>query len=366
MKPKIFFIINTLQGGGAERVITNLANYFDLKKYRVVVVCLNCAPVTYKTSSGIRIYHLVKRINESNFLFRIYYACCTFFKLLYLLVKEKPKCVVSFTTSVNLWTGLTCGIARIPYLVSERITPDYTVNRFNYFLQWLSYLIYKHSKAVVIPARGMINSFKKNKWFKNLGNFKIIHNPVNMFNTDKSNKVYHKKFILAVGRLDPQKGFDLLINAYSKLEGLDIDLLISGEGKERENILAQIESLGLMDRVKLIGFKNNLQDYYRQAEIFVLSSRNEGYPNALVEAMSLGCPSIATNCEFGPSEIIKNGKNGLLVNCGNVDELTNSILDVLTNPILRSRISKNAMRINQTNSIENISMKWEKLILSHA
>ena len=69
MKPKVFFIINTLQGGGAERVITNLANYFDLKKYKVALVCLNSAPVTYKTSSGIRIYHLVKRTNESNFIY---------------------------------------------------------------------------------------------------------------------------------------------------------------------------------------------------------------------------------------------------------------------------------------------------------
>lgn len=365
MKPKLFFVINTLQGGGAERVITNLANYFHEKSYNVSIVCINDAPAKYITNPGIKVYNLLKRKDTSSIFYRTLCAGLTFYKLLHLLIKEKPECVISFMTSVNVWTGLTCSILNIPYVVSERNSPDYTVNQCGYFFKWLSSVFYGNSKAVVIPAKGMIDCFKKNKLFKNLNNFKIIHNPVNLFSSNMPSDVYHKRYILAVGRLTPQKGFDLLIKAYSMLGNLDIDLLISGEGAQRENILEQIQSLGLQERVKLIGFKNNLQDYYKHAEVFVLSSRNEGYPNVLVEAMSLGCPCIATNCEFGPSEIIKHGINGLLVKPGNINELASAILDVLTNPILKSRISKNAMLINKTNSIESISLKWEKLILSH-
>jgi glycosyltransferase involved in cell wall biosynthesis len=211
----------------------------------------------------------------------------------------------------------------------------------------------------------MVNRFRRNKLFSNLENFKTIHNPVNAFADATSDSVYPKKFILAVGRLDRQKGFDVLIDAFSKVRYLDVDLLISGQGDQKENLLRQILALGLMDRVKLVGFKDNLQDYYQQAELFVLSSRNEGYPNALVEAMSLGCPCISTDCEFGPSEIIRHGHNGLLVNPENADDLAQAILDVQTNIILKRRIAKNAQKINQTNSIDSISLKWEHLILSH-
>ncbi|MEJ6981362.1 glycosyltransferase [Pedobacter sp. P351] len=365
MKSNLFFVINTLEGGGAERVLTNLANYFHEKGYRVYIVCLNYAPASYKPSPGIKVVYLVNRKDSSGFFYRLLYGGMTFFNLLRLLARERPKCVVSFMTSANLWTGLTCSILRIPYLVSERITPDYTINSFNYIYKCLSYIIYKHAKAIVIPAKGMIASFKKNRLFRSLNNFKTIHNPVNLFASNFSSQVYPRKYILAVGRLDPQKGFDILINAFSKLRDLDIDLLISGEGKERSNIVQLIESLNLTDRVKLIGFKNNIQDYYKQAEVFVLSSRNEGYPNALVEAMSLGCSCIATNCEFGPSEIIINQDNGILVEPVNVHELATAILDLLTNPILKRRISENAKLINKSNSLETISLKWEKLILSH-
>lgn len=364
MKPNLFFVINTLEGGGAERVITNLANYFHEKGYGVGIVCLNYAPASYKPSAGIKVVYLVNRKDTTNLFYRLIYAGFTFVNLLRLLAREKPDCVVSFMTTVNLWTGLTCSILRIPYVISERTPLDYTINKFSYLFKWVSFILYKKSKAIVIPAKGMIGPFMKNKLFRKLNNFKTIHNPVNLFSPHLSSQVYPRKYILAVGRLHHVKGFDLLINAYSRLAMVDIDLVILGEGNERNNLLKQIEALGLSDRVKLIGFKNNLQDYYKQAEIFVLSSRNEGYPNALIEAMSFGCPCIAANCEFGPSEIINDRENGLLVDTNNVSELVNAILDLLTNPLLKQRISNNAKLINKTNSLEAISLKWENLILS--
>ncbi|WP_207425875.1 glycosyltransferase [Pedobacter sp. SYSU D00535] len=365
MKPKLFFVINTLQGGGAERVVTTLANHFNRKGYRVFIVCLNYAPASYIPDAGVEVLFLVRRDKSHHIVNRLLYAFLTFFRLLQLLKKEKPTCVVSFMTSVNLWTGLTCSLLKIPFMVSERTTPDDTIHKLNYFLKHVSFLVYRQSKAVVLPSEGMINCFKKNKSFSTLENFRIIRNPVMTFNSASSNLVYPRKFILAVGRLDPIKGFDLLIEAFAKLKGLDIDLLISGEGTERDFLCRLIERFDLADKVKLIGFKENLQDYYQQAELFVLSSRNEGYPNALIEAMSLGCPCIATDCEFGPSEIIEDGQNGILIPTNNPDAIADAVLNVLTNPILKERISRRARLITRTNSIERISSKWENLILSH-
>nr|WP_121272992.1 glycosyltransferase [Pedobacter schmidteae] len=364
MKLQLFFVINALTAGGAERVVTNLGNYFSKKGFRVTIVCLNYSTPVYRLEEGVEVIYLTKRNNNDNVLFRLWFGIITFFKLLYLLIKEKPGCVISFMTSANLWTGLTCCLTGIPFIVSERTTPDHTINRFNFFLKWISFMLYRKSKAIVIPAKAMENCLKKNKSFRKLNNFSLIKNYVNVFNPPGSQRVHHRKFILGVGRLSYEKGFDQLIEAYSKMQKRDIDLIIAGDGNERENLMAKIAELDLSDHVVLIGAKENLQDYYGQAELFVLPSRNEGYPNALIEAMSMGCPSIAMDCEFGPSEIIENGLNGVLVEDKNILMLAESMSEVLNNALLKGKLSESAKLINQTNSQEVITSKWEKLILS--
>jgi glycosyltransferase involved in cell wall biosynthesis len=362
---KLFFAINSLNGGGAERVISNLGNYFYKRGYDVTMVCLNDAKPAYFLEEGIKIISLINTDRSEHVPYRIYYGGVTFFKLLNLLISEKPNCVVSFMTSANLWVGLTCTILGTPYLVSERVTPDYTVNRLNYFLRRLSASIYSKSKAIVVPSKGMIDGFRKNKSFRRLSNFEVINNPVNQFIAPSFKSVYPRKFILSVGRLDHQKGFDLLIDAFAKLAISDVDLLILGEGDERNNLEHQIKKMNLNERVKLIGFQNNLQDYYKQAELFVLSSRNEGYPNVLVEAMSLGCACVANDCEYGPSDIIEHEVNGLLVQVNNTKHLSEAIKRAMSDPVLKIKMSANAQLINQTNSAQNTFAKWENLIQNH-
>ncbi|MNY25386.1 putative poly(glycerol-phosphate) alpha-glucosyltransferase [compost metagenome] len=116
----------------------------------------------------------------------------------------------------------------------------------------------------------------------------------------------------------------------------------------------------------LAGAKDDLQDYYNQAELFVLPSRNEGYPNALIEAMSNGCPCVAVDCEFGPAEIIEDGQNGILVPKDNVPALTKAMFNVLFDLNLKRKLRNEARLISQTNSLKVISDKWEELILSPA
>jgi len=364
MATKLCFVINSLEGGGAERVISNIANQFSNKEYSVTMICLNTAEVKYELNDKVKIVNLVNRKNPENFLNRTRYAWLTFYRLISILKKEKPACTICFMTSANLWAGLCCIILGLPYLVSERITPDYTINKYNKLLQWISFKVYSKSKAIVLPAGEMGKGFKRNKQFEKLDNFKTIHNPINLFKQTGAAIVNQKRFILAVGRLDHQKGFDLLIDAYNRLQPLDVDLLISGVGPDRAILEKQIADLKLEDKVKLIGFKSNLQDYYKQAEVFVLSSRNEGYPNVLVEAMGMGCACVAMDCEFGPSEIINNGINGLLVDHKDVVGLSKAIAKILNNSYLKAEFSQKAKLINETNSIERISANWEQLIMS--
>lgn len=365
MIKKLFFVINNLKGGGAERALSVVANSLSEKgEFDVLIVCLNQASPAYDIESKIKIISLINDRDKETLLNRIKYAGLMYFRLVRLLIKEKPDCVISFMTTSNLWTGLACSLTNIDFLVSEHTTPDRTINSYNYFFRKLSFLVYKKSRAVVVPSQGIADQIKRHKSYKNLNNFKLIRNPLNPFPKPSNYRVNDKKFILGVGRLNFVKGFDILIEAFSKIEAIDIDLIILGEGEEYENLMKQIEKLNLLNRVKLLGFKKNLQDYYAQAELFVLSSRNEGYPVGLTEAMSFGCACVSVDCEFGPEEIIEHEKNGILVEQHNLFDLISAINRVLKDDDLRQRIANNAKQIKQTNSIENVSANWNNLILN--
>lgn len=361
---KLVFVIYTLQKGGAERVLSTLSNSFSARSYEVVIVCMNDAEQGYPLAEGIRVVPLLKRKYKETLFRRLIYGMLTYLNLLRVLLKEKPYCVISFMTSANLWTGLSCGLLNVPYIVSERTTPDHTINRFNFFFKWMSYFIYSGSKAVVVPAKGIETCMKNNGLFNRLNNYSIIRNPVYVFKSDTHVIVHHRKFILGVGRLSFEKGFDLLIDAFSELRIKNIDLIILGQGAEKEHLTAQINRLNLQDRVILAGAKDDLQDYYNQTELFVLPSRNEGYPNALIEAMSSGCPCIAMDCEFGPAEIIEDGVNGVLIPNQNVTALRKAMFNVLFDLSLKKKLGNEARGISQTNSLEVISDKWEELILA--
>jgi len=174
--------------------------------------------------------------------------------------------------------------------------------------------------------------------------------------------VHSKRFILGVGRLSTVKGFDLLINAFAQAAVEDTDLLIVGEGEDRDALNKLIYNLGLSQRIFLVGKKLNLQDYYSQASLFVLPSRNEGYPNALIEAMSFGCSCIATDCEFGPAEIIINEHNGLLVKTESIPALTEAMIRVLNDTALRTKLSHHATGIKTTNDANTLFKTWENLV----
>ncbi|EDM38330.1 wlac protein [Pedobacter sp. BAL39] len=363
-RTKLVFVIYSLHKGGAERVLSTLSNSFSSRDYEVTIICIDEANPGYPIAADVRVISLMRRADNQHLLNRIRYAALTYTRMLRLFRKIQPYCVISFMTSANLWTGICCGMLGIPYIVSERTTPDHTINSSGYLLRQLSYRVYRRSKAIVLPAKGIEICLKKNRTFSKLLNYNIIKNPVYEFKETTEQCVHHKKFILGVGRLSKVKGFDLLITAFSQLKVNNIDLLILGNGPERNQLEDQISVLGLDGRVFLPGAKDELQDYYAQASLFVLPSRNEGYPNALIEAMAAGCACIAADCEFGPSEIITHENNGLLVPVADTLAMTKAMFEVLFNKGLRHYLGQNAKTINETNSLQVISDQWEELILA--
>jgi glycosyltransferase involved in cell wall biosynthesis len=276
--------------------------------------------------------------------------------------KAKPDVILSFLTNVNVAAIITSKLTGIPVVVSERIYPPYSP--VNIFYRIARKWLYPLANCVVVQTD------KGNEWLRsNIPRAKslIIPNPIQnpLSQTEPYTAIpsYMKKrrILLAVGRLNHQKGFDLLIEAFSVLSKTfsEWDLVIIGEGEERTTLEEMVFNLALERRIKLIGRAGNLADWYSNADLFVMSSRYEGFPNTLLEAMSHGLASVSVDCISGPSDMIKHAENGLLVNQSEqADELVNALSLIMSDEGLRKKIGENARQINELYQIDLIASQW--------
>ncbi len=165
---------------------------------------------------------------------------------------------------------------------------------------------------------------------------------------------------VAMGRLHSHKGFDLLLEAFSRVArfGLGARLTILGEGEERASLEQQIGRLGLKGLVSLPGSVQNPFSVMAQADCFVLSSRLEGWPMVLMEAMAVGLPVVAFRCPHGPDEIVEDGVSGLLVENGNIEALERSMQCVMSDDQLRSRLASGARRRVQVFDYRSVAATW--------
>lgn len=166
--------------------------------------------------------------------------------------------------------------------------------------------------------------------------------------------------ISALGRLDDNKGFDVLIRAFAKVHEAfpSYTLQIFGEGTSRPDLEKLAASLGLTDAVSLPGVDGRAILQIARSSVFVLSSRSEGMPNALIEAMAAGVPCVSTQCDMGPKELIRDGVNGLLVPVDDIEALAEAILRILRDRSFSESLSVNALTIRQTHAVEQITQKW--------
>ncbi|WP_011296925.1 glycosyltransferase family 4 protein [Cupriavidus necator] len=171
------------------------------------------------------------------------------------------------------------------------------------------------------------------------------------------------KIVLAMGRLVNAKGFDVLIRAWQRVsaEVPDWKLVIHGEGEERPALSALIDELGLQDSVSLPGICRDATEAYREASIFCLSSRYEGFGLVLIEAMAFGLPIVSTNCEAGPRELLATGTVGLTVPVDAPTMLAASILDLIHQPDLALRFAHAERMFAKGYSLQQIGARWSDL-----
>lgn len=169
-----------------------------------------------------------------------------------------------------------------------------------------------------------------------------------------------KPFLVAAGRLVPQKGFDILIRAFAATAG-ECSLVILGNGPERAALGDLARRCGVDRRVRFLGFVENPWSYFARSAAFVCSSRWEGFGNVIIEAMACGVPVVSTDCDYGPREIIVHGQSGLLVAIEDVDALSKAITSVLDNPDLAHRLAVGARQRAQDFGVANMTRAYERL-----
>jgi len=337
---KIVFIIYSLGSGGAERVLVSLANFLS-KKYEIEIFTFNSQDSFYPLNKKVK--H--KKLNIdfiSNNKFQTLYNSL---KRIYILQKEikksNPDVVISFMTHSNILSIIASKLLSKKIIISERIANDFYGKK----VSFLKNLVYKFSDRLILQTKSDAKNYKISTT--------IIPNPINI----ECEKVDKENIVLAVGRLDKQKGFELLIEEFSKID-TNWRLVIAGEGKERNNL----EKLIKKDNISLIGNQKDINKWYAKSSIFVLSSIREGFPNVLIEAMSCRCACISFDCPYGPSEIIENNKNGILVENQNREKLKEAIELLIKDKNLREKLANEAIKIKDKYSIEKIADRWEQVI----
>lgn len=333
---KIALYIPSMNGGGAERVMLALANSLAERDILIDLVLNKLeGPYINDVSAKVNIISL----DTSRTLYSI-------FPLAKYLRKEKPDAILSAMNYVNIVTVLAqlASGSDTKMVLSEHsifIESKKSLGKVKgSILTLLMRWAYKKPHAIVAVSNGVADSLVNELNIKR-HKIKTIYNPIfseNLVNRSKESLSHpwvnsSLPLILGVGRLTFQKDFKTLIYAFKKVrEKKNYNLVILGEGEQRPELEQLINSLDLQDNVKLLGFVDNPYAWMSHAEVFVLSSINEGFGNVIVEAMACGTPIVSTDCPSGPSEILEKGLWGDLVPPGNADLLAQAIINTVDNP----------------------------------
>ena len=277
------------------------------------------------------------------------------FRLASIFRKYRPDRIISFMESANI--PAIFGAAMSGFLnslwVSVRLNPACIP------LPYLALIpiLYRLADRIVAPSEGVRSGLAK--LGLPLAKLLVIRNPV-VFQSSRSTppSPFPFPYILGAGRLHRQKGFDRLLMSFRRISFPDVHLVILGDGPERDCLIGMTNRLGIGSRVHFPGASSDIERWFYHARCFVLSSRYEGWPNVLMEAMAYGCPVVSFDCRYGPSEIFENGISGILIAQRDVAGLRDAILRILTDMEHRDQLANAGRERGKLFSIDRIAPLW--------
>lgn len=347
----------SMRGGGSERVMSILISNLNTNKYDVTLVLIK--------KEGRYLADLPKNLKiidlDSQ---KVRYSI---FKIINIIRGQKPDIVFSTLAYLNLLIAVIRPFfsKKVKFIARETNTVS-VKNKYQPYPKLFDLLykvFYNNFDLIVSQAEYMKQDLVENYGIKHF-KIKVINNPVDinkirlLENNEQSIFDTNKINLLAVGSMSEQKGFDLLLKAFAKLDDRYF-LTILGEGKKQNEIKDLAIALNIDKRVDFLGFQDNPYAYMKEVDLFVLSSRYEGFPNVVLEANACGTPVVAFDCPGGTGEIIENGINGYLVKCGNIDKLAKTIEKAINNNFDKNKIIENT---EKKYGLQTIIRQYEEIL----
>jgi GalNAc-alpha-(1->4)-GalNAc-alpha-(1->3)-diNAcBac-PP-undecaprenol alpha-1,4-N-acetyl-D-galactosaminyltransferase len=358
---RILLAVTSMGAGGAERVAATLVNHWSADGHKVALATI--------ASTDRDFYPLDQRVTRIALdMIRSSRGWYDFVvdnfkrvrKLRATIRDFKPEIILSFMDATNVRMLLASIGTGIPVIVEEHIDP--TQLSLGRILNLLRHLLYKRAAAVVVLTPGIA------RWARGFVKKEAIHvipNPIGQqfCKNGKLEPERDGRRVIAIGRLEPQKGFDMLLKAFAQCaqEHAGWTLKIIGDGSERDRLQSQAAALRISDRVSWERAVKEPERELHRSDLFVLSSRYEGLPMVLLEAMACGLPVVSFDCPSGPREIIHDGEDGLLVPPNEIGALARAMSRLMSREDERKRLGESATRVVERFGLDKVTEIWSKL-----
>ena len=357
--PTVLLVTGSLQAGGAERQLSDMANYWAAKDWTVILATW-CGPDVcdfYALHARVRRAYLNVETSNWPVLPRVRLNLKRVRRLRILVSEIRPDALLSFQTESNLLTIIAGWGLEARLVVSERIQPALHTS-----LPWIwrimRRLFYRRADTVVAQTQDAALWIQEHCRTK----VSVIPNALRILPEAFGER---RCYILAVGRLTYQKGFDLLLQAFARIardfEGWT--LVIIGEGEQREALMRLRRELLLDDRVQFVGQTPDVVSWMAHAGLVVQPSRFEGFPNVVLESMGLGAAVISADCPSGPSELIEDGVNGRLVAVDDVEALAAAMAELIADAGERERLGRAAYAVRERYKQNVVMELWDACLL---
>lgn len=357
-KKKILFVLPRMNNGGTERVASILANHL-CQIYDVTLLVLVSDTSFYPLEKEVHFVSANFAVNRTSKTTRMVSLARNFWQAVRFVRSEirkcKPQIVFSLLAEADIVTALALtGLCGEYHITSERNDP--TVRK--RWVQCVLNRIYRRCNCFVCQSQAVARWYNKIPWENKV----VIPNPVDFDHYPQRVPESPQTRVVAVGRLRPQKNFDLLIDSFSMIAPRhpQVQLDIYGEGPLREHLQEKIHALGLDERVNLRGASKQVLTDIRDAAVFVMSSNYEGFPNALVEAIAMGLPVISTDFATGVAREIIGPETGLVVPCGDREAMAHALDDLLSHSEWRAEIRQKGGKAVEPFASERVIDTWDR------
>ena len=358
---KITLAITSLDCGGAERVAAAVANEWAAGGNAVSVITFQEKDKEpfFKLDSAVTLFNLGLSRPGRGIIGKLSFNLKKILFLRKTILRQGPDVVISFMGQTNVSAIMALLGTKIPLIVTEHV--DSRIYSSGIIWDFLMRVLYPFAVSLVAVSKGVLESFPV--YIRKKGT--VIYNPITVSSIEQpSMPGGSAKKIIGMGRLNELKGFDLLLGAFSLIKDKNPSWSVEvwGEGEQRGELEALRDKLGLGERFKFPGVTGEPYKQFAKADLFVLSSRCEGFGIVLCEAMSQGLPAVSFDCPNGPAEIIRDKVDGILVPPEDIEALAKAMDHLMNNEAERKHMGLLAREVNERFKMSVIMPQWDKLI----